>query len=516
MIGARALLETLLASGVDTCFMNPGTSEMHFVAALDDVPAMRSVLALFEGVATGAADGYGRMTGRPAATLVHLGPGLGNGMANLHNARRARTPVVNVVGDHATYHQAYDAPLQSDIETSAANVSLAILRPADRAALSADAARAVALAAGPPGGVATLILPADISWSDGPGPAGPAERGAPLPVDQAAVSEAAKALRSGSRTGFLVGGDGTRRQALMVLGDVAQRFGSETICETFPARLERGAGIPALTPLPYLGEMAADLLDGLDHLILVGARSPVSFFAYPGKPSDLVPAGCQVHHLSEPGQPATAALEALAAELDVGPGTWRAPDAERPGPPTGSEPLTAEAVNRAVGALMPEDSIISDESATSGFRARGASSGAPPHDWLTLTGGAIGQGLPVAVGAAVASPGRRVIALQADGGSLYTIQALWTMAREGLDVVTVIYNNRSYAILNMELDRVGAAAGGPRARAMLDLSRPDLDFVSLAAGLGVAATRATTVGEFSDQLAAALATPGPSLIEAMI
>ncbi|MDQ2727669.1 MAG: acetolactate synthase large subunit [Actinomycetota bacterium] len=515
MIGARALLETLLASGVDTCFMNPGTSEMHFVAALDEVPAMRSVLALFEGVATGAADGYGRMTGRPAATLVHLGPGLGNGLANLHNARRARTPVVNVVGDHATYHQAYDAPLQSDIETSAANVSQAIIRPADRAGLAADAARAVALAAGPPGGVATLILPADISWSEGPGPAGPADRGVPLPVDAAAVTGAAKALRSGQRTGFLVGGDGTRRQALMVLGDVAHRFGAETICETFPARLERGAGIPALTPLPYLGEMAADLLDGLAHLILVGARSPVSFFAYPGKPSDLVPAGCQVHQLSQPGQPAVATLEALAAELDVSPGTWRAPDDERPGPPTGADRLTAEAVNRAVGALMPEGAVISDESATSGFRARGASSGAPPHDWLTLTGGAIGQGLPVAVGAAVASPGRRVIALQADGSSLYTIQALWTMAREGLDVTTVIYNNRSYAILNMELDRVGAA-GGPRARAMLDLSRPDLDFVSLAAGMGVPATRATMAGEFANQFAAALATSGPTLIEAVI
>ena len=518
MIGARALLETLLAGGVDTCFMNPGTSEMHFVAALDDVPAMRSVLALFEGVATGAADGYGRMTGRPAATLVHLGPGLGNGLANLHNARRAHTPVVNVVGDHATYHQAYDAPLQSDIETSAANVSQAIIRPADRASLAEDAARAVRAATGPPGGVATLILPADLSWSEGPGPVttGPAQNDEPQPVDTTAVTAAAKALRSGERTGFLVGGDGTRRHSLMVLGDVAQRFGAETICETFPARLERGAGIPALTPLPYLGEMAADLLDGLAHLILVGARSPVSFFAYPGKPSDLVPAGGQVHHLSEPGQPALAALEALAAELDVAPGTWKAANVERPTAPTGTEALTAEAVNRAVGALMPEGAIISDESATSGFRARGASSGAPPHDWLTLTGGAIGQGLPVAVGAAVASPGRRVIALQADGGSLYTFQSLWTMAREGLDVVTVIYNNRSYAILNMELDRVGAGAGGPRAKAMLDLSRPDLDFVSLARGLGVAATRATTAGELSDQLAAALATPGPSLIEAMI
>jgi acetolactate synthase-1/2/3 large subunit len=563
VIGARALLETLLAEGVDTCFMNPGTSEMHFVAALDDVPAMRSVLALFEGVATGAADGYGRMTGRPAATLVHLGPGLGNGLANLHNARRAYTPVVNVVGDHATYHQACDAPLQSDIETSAANVSQAIIRPADRAGLASAAVRAVAQASGPPGGVATLILPADISWTEGDDPgrtgqrpeeghnapanaapdaaahapqhadaahaaahapqhadAADAAAHAPAPQhadapDTAAIDAAAKALRSGRRTGFLVGGDGTRRHSLMVLGDVAQRFGAATICETFPARLERGAGIPALTPLPYLGELAADLLDGLEHLILVGARSPVSFFAYPGKPSSLVPAGCQVHQLSEPGLPAGAALTALAAALDVAPGTWRAPDTERPEPPAGTDPLTAEAVNRTVGALMPEGAIISDESATSGFRARGASSGAPPHDWLTLTGGAIGQGLPVAVGAAVAAPGRRVIALQADGGSLYTIQALWTMAREGLDVVTVIYNNRSYAILNMELDRVGAAAG-PRARSMLDLSRPDVDFVSLATGLGVGATRATTVGEFTDRLAAALATPGPSLIEAMI
>ncbi|MDQ6838420.1 MAG: acetolactate synthase large subunit [Actinomycetota bacterium] len=516
MIGARALLETLLAGGVDTCFMNPGTSEMHFVAALDDVPAMRSVLALFEGVATGAADGYGRMTGRAAATLVHLGPGLGNGLANLHNARRARTPVVNVVGDHATYHQGYDAPLQSDIDTSAANVSSAIIRPADRAALAGDAARAVALATGPPGGVATLIVPADISWSDGPGPAGQAPSAGSLPVDAAAVTAAAQALRSGGRTGFLVGGDGTRRQPLMVLGDVAQQFGAATICETFPARLERGAGIPPLTPLPYLGEMAADVLDGLTHLILVGARSPVSFFAYPGRPSDLVPAGCTVHQLSEPGQPALGALQALAAELDVAPGTWKATDAERPPPPSGSDALSAEAINRAVGALMPEGAIISDESATSGFRARGSTAGAPPHDWLTLTGGAIGQGLPVAVGAAVASPDRRVIALQADGGSLYTIQALWTMAREGLDVVTVIYNNRSYAILNMELDRVGAAAGDLRARAMLDLSRPDIDFVSIAAGLGVAATRATTAGELTDRLATALATPGPSLIDAII
>lgn len=517
MIGARALLTTLLASGVDTCFMNPGTSEMHFVAALDDVPEMRSVLTLFEGVATGAADGYGRMTGRPAATLVHLGPGLANGLANLHNARRARTPIVNIVGDHATYHQPYDAPLQSDIESLAASVSCSVIRPQGPDRLGADTARAVADAIAPLGGVATLILPADISWSEGADPADPVPARAGQPVDAEAVMAAAKALRDdGSTTAFLVGGDATRGEPLSLLAGAAQRFGARTICETFPARLSRGAGIPPLIPLPYLAEMAADVLAGLDHLILAGARSPVSFFAYPGKPSDLVPAGCTVHQLSGPGLPVGPAVAALASELDIAAATWRQADAERPGPPSGAGPLTPEAINQAVGALLPEAAIVSDESATSGFRARGHSAGAPPHEWLTLTGGAIGQGLPVAVGAAVACPGRRVVALQADGGSLYTIQSLWTMAREGLDVVTVLYNNRSYAILNMELDRVGAGAGGPRARAMLDLSDPDLDFVALATGLGVPASRALCPDEFVAQFATALESAGPHLIEAII
>jgi acetolactate synthase-1/2/3 large subunit len=517
VIGARALLETLLASGVDTCIMNPGTSEMHFVAMLDEVPAMRPVLALFEGVATGAADGYGRMAGRPAATLLHLGPGLANGMANLHNARRARTPLVTVVGDHATYHQALDAPLQSDIDAAARTVSVDVVRPSDRADLGAATARAVAAAVGPPAGVATLVLPADLSWSDGPGPARAPEPPPAFPVEMDGVVAAAKALAAeGDRCVILVGGDACRRPSLEVLGAISAATGARLVCETFPARLERGAGIPALTPLPYLGEMAADLLAGAAHLILAGAKAPVSFFAYPGKPSDLVPPGCTLHSLAPLGVPLLPTLEALADELGADRARFAAPEAGVPDAPSGEGPLTAELVNQAVAALMPEGAIVSDESATSGFRARGYSTGASPHDWLTLTGGAIGQGLPVAAGAALACPDRRVIALQADGGAMYTIQALWTMARESLDVVVVLYSNRSYAILNMELDRVGAAAGGPRARSMLDLSRPDLDFVALATGLGVPAHRALTPSELSDGLARALATPGPALIEAVI
>jgi acetolactate synthase-1/2/3 large subunit len=521
VIGARAVLETLLACGVDTCFMNPGTSEMHAVAALDDVPAMRPVLALFEGVATGAADGYGRMAGRPAATLLHLGPGMANGMANLHNARRARTPLVNVVGDHATYHQPLDAPLQSDIDTVAATFSSVVLRPGDRDRLAAATAQAVDAAVGPPGGVATLVLPADLSWSEGSGPAGPVPPSRAAPPDPAAIADAAQALATrGDRTVILVGGDATRRPALDRLGELRARTGAQLVCETFPARLERGAGITPLVPLAYLAEMAADQLAGATDLILVGAAEPVSFFAYPGKPSRLAPPGSRIHVVAPPGTAAGPALDALAAELGPLPRSRSAePSGEhrgRPGCPQGSGSLSAEVVNQAVGALLPEGAIVSDESATSGFRARGFTASAPPHDWLTLTGGAIGQGLPVATGAAVACPDRPVLALQADGSAMYTVQALWTMAREGLDVVVIVYNNRSYAILNLELDRVGADAGGPRARSMLDLSRPPLDFVALARGLGVPAERVDTPGGFSAALAKAFAEPGPYLLEAVL
>ena len=522
MIGGEALLRTLVAGGVDTCFMNPGTSEMHFVAALDVVPQMRGVLALFEGVATGAADGYARMTGAPAAVLLHLGPGLGNGVANLHNARRAWSPVVAVVGDHATGHTQYDAPLESDIETVARNVSSSVIRVASTSSLGTDAADAVAAATGPPGGVATLILPADLSWSDGAEPAAPeaagAERAARSPggtaaaTATAAVADVAAALRSG-RSAILVGSTACRTDELRLAAAIAGSTGASLVCETFPARLQRGAGTPPVPRLAYLGEMAAAQLADLDHLVLVGAKEPVSFFAYPGKPSLLAPEGCQLHQLVAPGMPSRVALAALADEVGAPP--WApGPDAPRPPLPTGE--LTLQAISAAVGAQLPEGAIVSDESNTSGLGLGEATAGAPPHDWLTLTGGAIGQGLPLACGAAVACPGRKVVALQADGSALYTFQALWTMAREGLDVVVVLYNNRSYGILKMELERTGAATGGSRARRMLDLSDPDVDFVALATGLGVPARRVATADEFAVAFARAVAEPGPALVEVVI
>jgi acetolactate synthase-1/2/3 large subunit len=513
--GARALLSTLVDADVDVCFANPGTSEMHFVAALDDVPAMRGVLCLFEGVVTGAADGYGRIAGRPAATLLHLGPGLGNGLANLHNARRASTPIVNIVGDHATYHARYDAPLQSDIASIAAPVSGWYRATARADDVAADAADAVAAALGPPGCVATLVLPADASWSEsttGPHPPKPRSRAALVPADT--IEEVAKALRGGERAALLLGGNALRADGLHAASRVATTTGAALLGETFPANLERGAGIPPVERLGYFAEMAQAQLDGVRHLVLVDAKSPVSFFAYPGKASDLVAAGCIVHTLARPGEDAANALAALADAVGAPRDAGAPASSSRPDRPTGA--LTTETLAAAVGATLPEGTIVVDEGNTSGLFVSGATAGAPRHDWLTLTGGAIGIGLPLATGAAVAAPERPVLCLQADGSAMYTLQALWTQAREGLNVTTVVLANRSYAILNMELHRVGADAGGPLARRLLDLTDPELDFCDLARGMGVPARRVENAEDLLAALESGFADAGPTLVEVVL
>lgn len=513
MNGGQALIRTLVNAGIDVCFMNPGTSEMHFVAALDDVPEMRGVLALFEGVATGAADGYARMADKPAATLLHLGPGLGNGLANLHNARKAKTPIVNIVGDHATYHKRYDAQLESDIETAAKNVSRFIRTTATPAGVAGDALDTVAAAYGPPGQVATLILPADVSWTEGAEPLSRVVTARRREPSDDVVEAIAKVIRSGEPCAILIGGSATRERPLLAASRIAASTGAKLLCETFPSRLQRGAGLPSVDRIAYLAEFASMQLEGLKHLILVDAKAPVSFFAYPEKASYLVPDGCEVHTLADPSEDASAALDALADLVGATDGPVLT-DGARPDRPAGE--LTARSVCDALGALMPDDAIVSDEGNTAGLYAAGATAGVPRHDWLCLTGGAIGQGLPVAVGAAVASPGRRVISLEADGSAMYTLQSWWTMARENLDVTTVVFNNRSYAVLNMELGRVGASGHGDKAKEMLDIGRPDLDFTSLAKGMGLDAWRATTAEEFTESLERSLGTPGPSVVEAII
>lgn len=514
MNGAHALIRTLADAGVEVCLMNPGTSEMHFVAALDDVPEMRSILVLFENIATGAADGYGRMTGKPAATLLHLGPGLANGWSMLHNARRAFSPIVNVIGDHATYHRVYDAPLTSDIDAVASWVSGWMRTTQDVADLATDAAEAVAAATTAPAKVATLVLPADVSWSEAPGPVAPIAPAAPTPVDPARITEIAEVLRGDATCALLVGGRVVADDHGVALGSrIAAATGAKYLAETFPARLRRGAGVPGVERLGYLAEFAEAQLAGVEKLIVVDTKAPVSFFAYPGKSSDLVPEGCDVLVLCERDQDVAGALEALADAVDA-PAEAVLVESARPALPDGA--LDAQTLAQALGALLPEDAIVSDEGNTSGLFVAGATEGCPAHDWLCLTGGAIGQGLPVATGAALAAPDRPVICLQSDGSAMYTIQALWTQARESLDVTTIILNNRSYAILNLELSRVGADEPGPVAKSMLDLSNPDLDFVAMAQGHGVPAERVDDVASFAAAFTKALAEPGPHLIEVVL
>jgi acetolactate synthase-1/2/3 large subunit len=509
--GAHALIKTLVSSGVDVCFANPGTSEMHFVAALDDVPGMRVVLGLFEGVATGAADGYARVTGRAAATLLHLGPGMANGMANLHNARRARVPLINIVGDHATYHAQYDAPLNSDIETVARTFSGWTQRPTRPADVGPAAAAAVAAAMTPPNSISTLILPADASWGEDALPAEPLAHAARERVPDDVTGSIAKLLMSGERCLFLLGGSAARAGALRDAARIAATTGADVLLETSIARLERGGGLPSFARLNYRAGTAVRQLSGARHLVLVDARSPVAFFAYPGRDSDLVPAGCEVHVLSAGADDAAGALADLAERVGAGPAAPQ--PMTRPPRPVGA--LTPQSAADAIGALLPDDAIVIDEGVTSGGYAAAATASGPRHDWLNVTGGAIGIGLPLAVGAAVAAPGRKVVGLQADGSSMYTIQALWTHAREYLDTTTVIFNNRQYNILRSELKRVGATEG-PKAFDLLDLSRPDIDFVALASGLGVEAERATTAEEFTAALERALADDGPRLVEAIL
>lgn len=516
MNGADALCDTLLAGGVDVCFANPGTSEMHFVAALDRKPQMRCVLGLFEGVVTGAADGYARMADKPAATLLHLGPGLANGLANLHNAKRANTPVINVVGDHAGYHLKYDAPLTSDVEGIARPMSHWVKTSQGADHVADDTAEAIRQARTAPGQIATLILPADAAWNPTSRSVGRiVEPEARTQVSREKIREAAEAIRNGKSTMLMLSGVALRAKPLEIAGRIAKATGVRLISQQSNGRIERGAGRVMIDRVPYPVENALATFKEVEQLILIGAKAPAAFFAYPGKPSAMTPPNCRIMELAKPEEDLVHALEWLADELGVAASvTADVPELVRPALPTGA--LTPSTFAAALAALMPENAILCDESVTSGRSLFQYTRNTPPHDFLQLTGGAIGSGLPMATGAAIACPDRKVICLEGDGSGMYTLQALWTQAREGLDVVNVIFSNRSYAILLGELRGVGAAEPGENARRMLDIDQPALDWTKLAAGMGVESARATTAEEFSAALKTALSRKGPFLIEAVI
>src|SRR3954469_8638328 len=511
MNGAESLVRTLVAGGVDVCFANPGTSEMHFVAALDRVPGMRCVLGLFEGVVTGAADGYFRMKGTPASSLLHLGPGLANGLPNLHNAKKANSGIVNIVGQHAVYHIAYNAPLTSDIEGLARPMSAWVRTSPAAKSVAADGAAAIAAAKSAPAQIATLILPADTAWNEADGIAEVPAEAQRVSYSSQAVEAAAKVLRRGEQTLLLLTGGALTEHGLALGAQIAGKTGCKVMGQTYNPRMARGRGRFAIDRIPYVIEAALPILKDFRHIVLVEANDPVAFFAYPNKPSMLKPEGCEVHRMTSGGENSVAALEALAGALGARLADAKPQQMVELVKPTGA--LTHASIAQAIAMAIPENAIVVDESITTGRQFFPPTAAAKPHDWLQNMGGSIGFSTPVATGAAVACPDRKVICMVGDGSAMYTLQSLWTQAREGLNVVTIVFANKIYQILRGEFDGVGAGEPGQRAQDMLKIDRPTLDFVSLAKGMGVPGRAVSTADDFVKALAEAMAVQGPRLIE---
>jgi acetolactate synthase-1/2/3 large subunit len=518
MNGAEALVRGLVSAGVNVCFANPGTSEMHMVQGIDAIHEMRAILCLFEGVCTGAADGYARMSQTPACTLLHLGAGLGNGIANLHNARRASTPLVNIIGDHAGYHLHHDAPLTADIKDIAQGVSAWFRSSATAEGLGQDARDAVsaALAANPQGlgNIATLVVPADCAWGNGHSTLGPRLERAYAEVTNDGVIEAVDALgNAGASAMLLLDGNALTAEGVRAAGRIAKKTGCQVYSTTFPARVESGPGLYPVERMPYFPEQVLAVTSSITHLVLAGARSPVSFFAYQTTPSSLIPERCEVVRLADRHQDVAQGLKRVADALDAPEFPDTVPVGRKPQIPTGE--LSTATVAQCLAAMIPDQSIVTTDSGGGGA-AYAILQQSVRHSWLNLTGGSIGQGGPAAVGAAVACPDRPVFALLGDGGAGYTIQYLWTAARENLNIVTVIYSNRSYNILDVEYRRLGINSVGEKAASLFDLSNPDIDWVSLARGYGVEAKRVATAEDFALALEHGMRQEGPYLIEAVV
>ncbi|KWF22063.1 acetolactate synthase large subunit [Burkholderia pseudomultivorans] len=511
MNGAESLVATLVDRGVDICFANPGTSEMHFLAALEN-PRMRSVLCLFEGVATGAADGWYRMKDTPASTLLHLGPGLANGLANIHNAKRASSGMVNIIGEHSTSHLKYDPPLTSDIEGLARPMSHWVRRADSAGAIAWDVAKAVDAASAHPGRIATLILPGDASWREAGAPVVPTRPQSTRSVpDVARVEHVARVLRSGEPTLIILGNKATRGAALVRAGKVAAATGARLGSQFFTARIERGAGRVPLERIPYAVAPAQAFLKDFKHIVTVETGEPVAFFSYPDKPSLLKREDTLVHRFVEADEDSALAFEMLLDALGAGAtAPFVQPRVAMP-VPTGA--LNPVSIAHALAAALPEDCIVVDESLTTGRETMGYTIGAAPHDLINNLGGSIGYATPVATGAALACPDRRVFCMVGDGSAMYTIQSLWTQARENLNVTTIIFANNSYAILKAEYSNMGAGTPGERALSMIDIDRPRIDWRAMAKSMGVRSIAVDTAEAFHAAMVESAREAGPCLIE---
>lgn len=512
--GADRLLAALHAGGARICFANPGTTELTMVSALARQGAIRSVLSLFEGVCTGAADGYARVSGEVPLTLLHLGPGFANGIANLHNARRAGSRIINLIGDHASWHLPYDAPLTSDIESLAVPVSRAVIRMEATDDITRDVAAAFDATREADGGAATLIVPTDVidaAAEDAPLALAPAPwRG--RHVTDAEIGSAAESLAQPGDTIVLLGGSALSEAGVRAGAAVAARLGGRLLMEPYPAIVSLGGDLPQVERQAYFPDDVIAQM-GAARVVLAGSRMPISYFGYEGWPSQLV-AEDKLVRLAGPEHDAVDALQRLADALQAPPVEPKAFQAQESGAGDPGTALSPVAIVEELLTQLPEDAIISLEGSTLGGPWLKNAHRARRHRVMTNTGGAIGQGLPCAVGAALAAPGARVVSLQSDGSAQYTLQSLWTMAREKLPVTVIMAANHRYAILQTELTRASASLDDDVIAGLTRLDNPRIDWTALAKGYGVEAVVARTNGELAAALARGLAMDGPLLIQA--
>lgn len=516
MNGAEIILQTAQKAGVEICFANAGTTELPLVAAFDTIGGIRPVLGLFEGVCTGAADGYGRMKQKPAMTLLHLGPGFANGIANLHNARRAHTPIFNVIGEHASWHLAADPPLNMDIAAVAKTVSG--WQRTSRGVESLPQDTAEALVASLYGQISTLIVPADHQWSEYEGGKVSMPRFSFDAPDSKNIDTAAELLKKSSKPALLLGCNALRKPCLEAAAKIKAATGCDLLMVNFPAYQDSGAGFPVLKRIPYFPEQADALLSQYDTFILAGTEEPVVFFGYKGGKSRYLTEKQKSLRIDSDKQDPAAALQALLQAVGFSQGKYDIGSLltkyELPQLPSGG--LNSKKMCAVIAALQPENCIVVEEGVTSGAPYYSLAPNLKPYSHIALTGGAIGQGMPCALGAALACPDRQVINIEADGSAMYTLQSLWSQSHEQANVTTIICSNRKYFTIEFECRRAGCATPGPASRALIDMTNPSIDWVSLSRGMNVPAVAVTTAEDMVKELRSALNESGPHLIEVIL
>ena len=517
MNGAAAFFKSIVDNGIDTIFACPGTSEMQVV---DEVgySNLRVVLCLFENSVTGMADGYARMLDKPALGMVHVTCGLTNALANMHNARIANSRMIIFGGGVHVAHEVNE-PVHSMLQRQPYVAQIAaqcVIEARSPDQLAAAATQALKASNDGAGKIVYVYGPNNAVWGEssfqGKLTSSAEQR---QRVSTATISSIADTLKAGKKTAFILDNLALREEGLEILGRIAEGAGGRLFREWLPSRIAMGAGRVRTETLPYGGAEGRELLSEFDQIVLVGAKIPVCPFSYENQPWVKIPENCNVHTLATADHDILAALEELATQLDL-PEKASNRYNRKPGePPTG--PLSGNSIVQSLSILMPADSIVLDEAMLENVMFPLLMDGAAPFDFMAACpGGAIGAGPPVACGAAIACPNRKVILLEGDFSLMQGNTALWSMAQHNLDICVINYNNEGSASLSTELARVRQGEAQPKSIELLRIRKPTIDYAAMAESMGVPASRAETAEEFHLQLTKAMSTKGPHFIDANI